>query len=570
MRLSKVEIENFRGIQNLEVALERDITVLIGENNSGKTSVLEAIRFGLDIIKSNKTCNFSEYDFYRNEECKTLTEVKPIVLTFTFLESEDHLWPEYVTQALNEVIVGDEYSAIKLQLTAEYDVENAELTQNWCFLDDADNEMVGKQGMIKELRRLRPFFFQNALRAAKDEFHGKATYWASFLRNKDIDEATRKELEEELAGVNQKIVDAHASFRDVTEEVKRISELVAVGKAEPVSVDPAPSDVYKALRYTEVNLLTGSSAKIPIRSHGEGTQSLSVLLLFSAYMKTRLKSDVDNLAEPIIAIEEPEAHLHPNAIRAIWHLLKDLPGQKIIATHSGDILSEVPINKLRRLSKRSESVECKSVPDDLLSDEELRKFNHHVRRNRGELLFARCWLLVEGETDVSVLAECADLLGIKLHRCGIRLVECSQAGGPGIFIKIADALGIKWHLVADDDDGGQKYIDAAKSLLDGRDEGDCISKLSHPNIDILLCCNGYGQPYRDGVGPNKIGELTEPEGTPAYWKQVYKIINKARGFSKPAAALESIFLMKAQGGDGVPAEIKDILEKVTTLTGDDQ
>ena len=85
MRVSKVKIESFRGIQTLEVDLERDITVLVGENNSGKTSVLEAIRFGLDIIKSNKTCNFSEYDFYRNEECKSLTEVKPIVLPFTFL-----------------------------------------------------------------------------------------------------------------------------------------------------------------------------------------------------------------------------------------------------------------------------------------------------------------------------------------------------------------------------------------------------------------------------------------------------------------------------------------------------
>ena len=565
MRLSKVEIENFRGIQNLEVALERDITVLIGENNSGKTSVLEAIRFGLDIIKSNKTCNFSEYDFYRNEECKTLTEVKPIVLTFTFLESEDHLWPEYVTQALNEVIVGDEYSAIKLQLTAEYDVENAELTQNWCFLDDADNEMVGKQGMIKELRRLRPFFFQNALRAAKDEFHGKATYWASFLRNKDIDEATRKELEEELAGVNQKIVDAHASFRDVTEEVKRISEIVAVGKSEPVSVDPAPSDVYKALRYTEVNLLTGSSAKIPIRSHGEGTQSLSVLLLFSAYMKTRLKSDVDNLAEPIIAIEEPEAHLHPNAIRAIWHLIEDLPGQKIIATHSGDILSEVPLNKLRRLSKRPESVECKSVPDGLLTDEELRKFNHHVRRNRGELLFARCWLLVEGETDVSVLAECADLLGMNLHRFGIRLVEYSQVD-QNIFMKIANALGIRWFFVADGDSEGVRYIDSARNHLDGRAEASHIHQLNYDNMDVMLCCHGYGEPYKNGINEGKKGNITAEEGSDEYWLQVYKNLN--RKFSKPAAALESIFLMKEQGRDGVPEAIKDILEKVVTLTGD--
>lgn len=329
MRLNKIKIENFRGISSLEIELERDITVLIGENNSGKTTVLEALRFGLDKIKSNKTCNFSEYDFHRNNKSKDIASSKPIVLTFSFLEEAEHLWPEHITQALNDVIVGSDYSAIKLRLTAEYDTGSAELIQNWCFLDDADNEMLGKQSLIKDLRKLRPFFFQSALRAAKDEFHGQSTYWSSFLKNKDIDESTRKTLEEELFTVNQKIVDAHSSFNDVIEEVKRISELVSVGKADSVTVDPMPSDVYKSLRYTEVNLLTGSNAKIPVRSHGEGTQSLSVLLLFSAYLKTRLKSDVDRLAEPIIAIEEPEAHLHPNAIRAIWHLLKELPGQTV-------------------------------------------------------------------------------------------------------------------------------------------------------------------------------------------------------------------------------------------------
>ncbi len=570
MRLSKIKIEKFRGIQSLELELDRDVTVLIGENNSGKTSVMEALRFGLDVVKSDKTCNFTEYDFYRDKECKNLASTQPIILTFSFLESEDHLWPENITQALNDVIVGDDYSAIKLRLTAKFDTENGELTQRWCFLDDAGNELVGKQSFLKDLHRLRPFFFQTALRAAKEEFHGKSTYWSSFLRNKDIDDATRAALEKELFTVNQKIVDAHSSFKDVTYEMKRISELVAAGRSDPVSVDPAPADVYKSLRYTEINLLTGSNAKIPIRSHGEGAQSLSVLLLFSAYLKSRLKADVDKFAEPIIAIEEPEAHLHPNAIRAIWHILKDLPGQKIIATHSGDILSEVPVDKLRSMNRSDASSECRSIPAELLTDEELRKFNHHVRRNRGELLFARAWLLVEGETDVSVFAECAGQLDISLHRHGVRIVECSQAGGPGIFIKVADALGINWHLVADADDGGQKYIDAASNLLNGRNQNDLISKLSYPNIDILLCCSGYGKPYRDGVGPQKVVELTEPEGTPEYWSQVYKIINKARGFSKPAAALESILLMKGQGKEGVPAEISKILDKLKISAGGEQ
>ena len=191
MRLSKVEIENFRGIEWAEIELDRDATVLVGENNTGKTSVLEALRLCLDVVKSDKTCNFTEYDFYRDETCQDLAACKPIVLTLSFLESEQYPWPEHIIQTLNEVIVGSDYSAIKLRVTARYDANSAELVQSWSFLDDADNEMVCKNGFIKDLRRLRPFFFQTTLRAAKDQFHGNSTYWASFLRNKDIDDNTR-------------------------------------------------------------------------------------------------------------------------------------------------------------------------------------------------------------------------------------------------------------------------------------------------------------------------------------------------------------------------------------------
>jgi len=218
------------------------------------------------------------------------------------------------------------------------------------------------------------------------------------------------------------------------------------------------------------------------------------------------------------------------------------------------------------MKRNGTAAECKAIPEELLSDEELRKFNHHVRRNRGELLFARSWLLVEGETDVSVFAECADVLGVDLHGKGVRIVECSQAGGPGIFIKVADALGIHWHLIADGDDGGQKYIDDAKALLNGRPETDHISPLTFSNIDVLLCCSGYGQPYRDGVGPQKDAELTGLTiGSTEYWEKVYMIVNKARRFSKPEAALKSILEMKAAGVDGVPRELTDILNRITNL-----
>ena len=600
MRLSKLNIEHFRGITSMEIAFERDVTVLIGENNSGKTSVLEAIRFGLDSIKSNKNCVFSEFDFQRSSPESILSGSPDIVFTFSFEENEGSKWNDDILRILDPVIVGDEFSSIKLRLKGWFDLEQSEMCQDWTFLDDSNNEMPGKSGSLKDIRRLRPFFFQSALRVANDEFKGM--YWNSFVKHKDIDDTLRKTLERELSEVNLKIIGAHGSFKDITEEVKRISTLVSLASHDAVSIDPANADVYRVLRYAEVNLLTEANAKIPVNNHGEGTKSLSVLLLFSAYLKNRLIQEYE-LAEPIIAIEEPEAHLHPGAIRSVWSIINDLPGQKIIVTHSGDILSEVPIQSIRRLSTSTGNCVCTFIPEGALDPEEVRKFNHHVRRNRGELLFARTWLLVEGETDVSVFVECADILGINLHQLGIRVVECSQAGGPKLFVKAADALGIQWHVVADNDDTGQKYIDAAKALLHERTEGDLITKLKSSNMDVLLCCSGYGEPYKKGIPlqqqqpfvgtweevldemkrtyPNKPGqalnvakklqdrartEITADEGTIEYWEQVYKCLKN--NFSKPAASLESIEIMRQKGSEGVPAEIVAIFKKIISQPGD--
>ena len=565
MRLTKLNIEHFRGITSMEIAFERDVTVLIGENNSGKTSVLEAIRFGLDSIKSNKNCVFSEFDFQRSSAESILTDCSDIVFTFSFEETEESRWNDDILRILDPVIVGDEFSAIKLRLKGRFDIEQGEMCQDWTFLDDSDNEMPGKSVSLKDIRRLRPFFFQSALRVAREEFKS-GMYWNSFVKNKDIDDTLRKTLESELSEVNLKIIGAHGSFKDITEEVKRISTLVSMASDNAVSIDPVHADVYRALRYAEVNLLTEANARIPVNHHGEGTQSLSVLLLFSAYLKKRLQQEYDRLAEPIIAIEEPEAHLHPGAIRSVWSIINDLPGQKIIVTHSGDILSEVPIQSIRRLSTTSGRCACNFIPKGALDQEELRKFNHHVRRNRGELLFARTWLLVEGETDVSVFVECAEILEINLHQLGIRVVEYSQVDLK-IFIKAADALGIQWHVVADNDDGGQKYIDAAKALLGDRQENDCITKLTSQNTDILLCRSGYGQPYRDGVTYKKESMLTAPVGSDEYWSQVYDIVNKLR-FSKPAAAFDALEIMRTTGAEGVPAEIVDIFKKIISQPGD--
>src|SRR5436189_261557 len=137
-------------------------------------------------------------------------------------------------------------------------------------------------------------------------------------------------------------------------------------------------------------------------------------------------SSAIKLSEPLIALEEPEAHLHPCAIRALWKTVESLVGRKIIASHSGDLSAGVPVGAVRRFFRSDGEIAVRQVVPGTLSDEELRKFTYHIKRTRGELLFARCWLLCEGETEVSVLVEAARLLGLDLERFGVRCVEYSQ------------------------------------------------------------------------------------------------------------------------------------------------
>jgi putative ATP-dependent endonuclease of OLD family len=82
MILKTFEIENYRGIANLTLDLDRT-TVLIGENNSGKTSVLEALHTCMNRGLSRRATPFSEYDFHIATEDAEPADAPPIVLTLT-------------------------------------------------------------------------------------------------------------------------------------------------------------------------------------------------------------------------------------------------------------------------------------------------------------------------------------------------------------------------------------------------------------------------------------------------------------------------------------------------------
>jgi putative ATP-dependent endonuclease of OLD family len=99
-----------------------------------------------------------------------------------------------------------------------------------------------------------------------------------------------------------------------------------------------------------------------------------------------------------------------------------------------------------------------------LNAEDGRRIAFHIRFNRASSLFARCWLLVEGETETWVINELARQCGHHFDAEGIKVIEFAQSGLKPL-IKFARRMGIEWHVLVDGDEAGKKYASTVRSLL---------------------------------------------------------------------------------------------------------
>lgn len=571
MLLTHLKIEHYRGIKALELTLGAT-TVLVGENNCGKTSVLHALKACLYTLRSGgRASPFEEFDLHFDSRTADLTTAPPIVITLTFEEAKVGEWSEEVEQRLGgdggviALIPPNDRSRVQLRVSAQYSAESQEIETIFDFLDAAGNSLPAKnRSRLAGLQQLRPLFYLSALRDAGKEFSRTSQFWSPFVKNSQINDATKAAIETKLEDINTQIIEAHGTFKGVREHLAKVQELVALGGQDVVSVDAVPARVFDMLNRTQVSIASSTGARLPIGRHGEGTQSLTVLMLFDAFLKSELarKQGVKE-SKPIVALEEPEAHLHPNAVRALWKTIRDIDGQKLIATHSGDLLSEVELTSIRRIYKSRGHVKVGFIAPDLLNPRDQRKFDFLVRRTRGELFFARCWLFGEGETEAILFSGVAQVLGLDLEQAGVRCVEY-RLGDIDYFVDVANALGIAWHCLTDAD--AQGTSDAKKAVdrileTPKRTWRHMSVLIGSDSIEPYLAANGFLDVYEAiAVPAKKAAKLTAAPGAPGYSEQIIKCIP-----DKPSAAYAVVEAMRQRGAVSVPKALRSAVMKAIAL-----
>jgi putative ATP-dependent endonuclease of OLD family len=551
MLLRSLRIRFFRAIASAQVDFEHATTVWIGENDCGKTSLLEALAMALggDDPEAPPVFARPHLHYLGDTDDAEVAGSPSIELIF----EERHAGEVPATSPLTRVLGRAAGRPRTLRLSIEGRLERDAIVTTFAVSGAKSAPSVDDGALLAALRRAHPLLWiRGGMLSGADLVASSAAQTATHQRAAlapEVD-ALVKDLELRYARV-------------VTGESLHIGRDVAAAAAAAQKLLQLRGEGADSAQLAEGAMIAeivgahgGRVAPIERgRSRlGAATQQLGVLILVAALVRSR-RAGLAQDGDPIILVEDPEAHLHPMTLATVWDLLSQIGWQKIVTTQSGVLLSGAALSSLRRLVRAEGHVHSYAIRADGIGRDALRKFSYHVRFRRGTAMFARAWLLVEGETEFWLVSEVARLMGFDLRQEGVAVVEFAQSGLAPL-VKVADALGIGWHVLTDGDHAGDVYAQKARGLSYPRPAQAHVSQLVERDIEHCFYAHGYKNVF---VRRAKLGAVG-PGVTAS------RIIKKAiERESKPAIAFALMEAVGAARSAGVPEPLQQAIDRVLRL-----
>ena len=454
-----LRISGFRGIQNLEITFA-PMTVLIGPNNSGKTTVLKALGLALGDYGRYVT----EEDFYiriddqGNESKATEIVVDARIVSLGADEQRTNVFEENWQAELGGTIQaeanGKQYVAIRTKcfpnmLKGGFEVERYTM-ERW---PDSSSWLTGAVKLTKMHRRLEalPFFSIEAQRDIHSELKDKSSFVGKVLSGVNYDKRVIEGLEKMIEDVNKEAVEKSKELQRLKDNLTQLNHTFqGAGSAE---ITPFPKKVRDFSKNFSVHFGETSQNTFTMEYHGMGTRSWASILTVKAFMDARREKYEEEvkLFFPIVATEEPEAHLHPNAQKTLYRQLSEMNAQVIVSTHSPYFTAMSDITHVRSLKNTSQGIVVAKL-DCLISDKEKKILAREVLARRGEILFSRALILCEGMTEEQVIPAMFEVFsnGQSLFNLGI---SCISVGGRNYtpFVKLACSFGIPIFIIGDND-----------------------------------------------------------------------------------------------------------------------
>ena len=428
MYLSKLQLWNFRkfGSNNeiivdkklrepdLEISFTKGLNVLIGENDSGKTAIIDSIKL---ILKTHsfEWIGLENEDFYEN------TKTLRIECRFDDLSSEE---AKNFIEWLGVEGEGEE-AIVYLRVILEAQISNERI-----FLDikaGVDNE---GHALTVEAREYLKTVYLKPLRDAEGELVPKRNSRLSqILRGHETFKG--KNDDHELVEIFQKFSGSIENyFSDDTKDGNKINKQIEIFLAKFFGEKKKSKFTFSEKKLK--NIL--ETLKLILEDGKLGLGSHNLLFIASELLNLKRKNWY---GVRIGLIEELEAHLHPQVqMRVIETLQQEKDVQFILTTHSPNLASKVKLKNLIICTDDS-SNNANAFPMGSRHTELKKNYYKFLEKfldvTKANIFFAKGVILVEGWTEEILLPAFAKIIRINLTEKGVSIVNI----GSTAFLKYA-------------------------------------------------------------------------------------------------------------------------------------
>ena len=413
MIVSELKLYNFRqfkavnGVPGLQLTFHEGLNALIGENDSGKTAVIDALKLVL-LTQSNEYIRPTDEDFYRSADGEVCSEFKIDCTISEFTQNEAKNFIEYLT--FSDTDNGKKHT---LELYYRAWKEGHKIFQELRVgnLDDG----ILMDGRARDL--LKAVYLRPLRDAEREMSSGRGSRISQILLSHPVFKGKKEhQILDIIKVANEDIekyfaddADGKTILQTIRDNLKVFNEMGQASDAEIKTSDIQLKAILESL-----------SLNAPEINPGLGELNL----LFIAAELLLLKDDSDG-GMKLALIEELEAHLHPQAqLRLISYLQNEYNENKvqiIISTHSPILASKINLKNLI-LMKNGYGYDLAEGKTGLEKGDYL-FLQRFLDSTKANLFFAKGVIMVEGDAENILIPVIADILGYPLEKYGISIVN---------------------------------------------------------------------------------------------------------------------------------------------------
>lgn len=419
MHLSRVEIKNFRNFKHLNLALGAN-AVIIGPNRVGKSNLLHALRLVLDPTLPDSARYLRAEDFYDGLPQPFQGETVSVSLEIfdfdTNVEAKALLQDALVQ--LNPAIARITYEFHPKQNIVPTQAKPADYT--YVLFPGTHSQ----RWVSPDLRKYISVMLLPALRDVESDLQSwRRSPLRPLLERLHLNDQNVQKILEDLNKATGTLLDED-SFQTLSGEMtRRLEEMVGLPQSTDTRLGFASTKAEHILR--TIRLFVDGDKSRPLNDASLGTANILYLVLLLQDLQER--QDTKETVVTTLAIEEPEAHLHPHVQRLVFRYFLNQHTPVIVSTHSAHIASVTPLDAMVMLKAHpTDGAQAYTIHGLGLSTADKADLQRYLDVTRAEMLFARGVILVEGVAEQFLVPAFAKLMSIDLDRLGISI--CSVNG----------------------------------------------------------------------------------------------------------------------------------------------